>query len=399
MTSGPLMLELEKHVTDLEPRIIETRRKIHENPELSYSERATSSLVSERLLNLGVEVSTDVGGTTGVLGILRGTLDGKVVGLRADMDALPVNEEVDVSFKSRNAGVMHACGHDTHVAMLLGAAEILAQNRDQLHGTIKFFFQPAEEHGGRGGAKPMIEAGVMDNPKVDYVFGLHISSDFPSRTFGIRPGPFMASPTGFRIKVLGRSGHGASPHETVDPIFISAQLIVALQGVSSRMINPVEPFVLSVCSVHSGTKDNVIPDEAILEGTIRTMNDDTKSKATNYLSRITESICQGFDARYEVDFMQDTYPVTINDTKVTERVARILSSINGTMTKEIGVRLGAEDFSRFLQKASGTFYYLGTRNEEKGCTFPNHSSKFKVDEDVLKYGTISLVRLAMEFGS
>jgi carboxypeptidase Ss1 len=390
-------MNLELEVKQLEPSIIATRRGLHENPELTYKEQRTSKFVAERLRRLGLEVKTNIGGTFGVLGILKGTKEGKVVGLRADMDALPVMEDVDVPFKSKNPGVMHSCGHDTHVAMLLGAAELLSKHRNELSGMVKFFFQPAEEDGGRGGAKPMIEAGVMENPKVDYVFGLHIGSEYPSGTFGIRAGPFMAAPDAFKIKIIGKGGHGSRPHETIDPIFISAELIVALQGISSRLTNPVEPFAVSVCSFHSGTKDNVIPDDAELLGTIRTMNEKTRRFAKREVAQITKSICEAFGAKYVVEFKEDAYPVTYNDERVTQRVEEILKSIRGTKTNVIDVKLGAEDFSRFLQKAPGTFYYVGTKNEKKGCIYPNHSSKFKVDEDVLKYGTVSLAKLALEF--
>jgi len=390
-------VNLETDVRQIEASIIATRRDLHENPELSYNEVRTSKLVAERLRELGIEVKTNIGGTYGVLGVLKGKSAGKVVGLRADMDALPVTEDVDLPFKSKKPGIMHSCGHDTHVAMLLGAAELLSKHKDELSGTVKFFFQPAEEDGGRGGAKPMIEAGVMENPKVDYVFGLHIEGEQPSGTFGVRGGPVMAAPNAFKIRVIGKGGHGSRPHDTIDPIFISAELIVALQGISSRMINPIEPFVVSVCSIHSGTKDNIIPDDAELLGTIRTLNEKTRALAKKYVAQITKSICQAYGAKYEIEFKKDAYPVTYNDEKTTEKVTDILKTIRGIKTKEIDVKLGAEDFSRFLQKAPGTFYYLGTRNEQKGCTYPNHSSKFKVDEDVLKYGALSLAKLALEF--
>jgi carboxypeptidase Ss1 len=389
--------DLEAEVRRLEPTIIATRRNLHANPELSYMEERTAKLVADRLEQLGVEVKTNVGGTFGVLGILKGNGKGRVVGLRADMDALPVTERVDVPFKSKNPGIMHACGHDTHVSMLLGAAELLAKHREELSGMVKFFFQPAEEDGGRGGAKPMIEAGVMDNPKVDYVFGLHIGGDYPSGTFGVRAGPFMAAPNGFKIKIIGKGGHGSRPDETIDPIFISAELIVAIQGISSRQINPVEPFVISVCSIHSGTKDNIIPDDAELQGTIRTLNERTRRRAIQEVSRITRAICEAYGATCEIHFKEDAYPVLYNDEKVTARVRDVLKTIRGTKIKEIDVKLGAEDFARFLQKAPGTFYYVGTKNEAKGCIYPNHSSKFKVDEDVLKFGALSLARLALEF--
>lgn len=395
MSSENLALEIK----EIEPSIVATRRDLHEHPELTNKEERTSRVVAERLRQLGIEVTTNIGGAHGVLGILKGSHQGKVVGLRADMDALPVIEEVELPFKSKNHGVMHACGHDTHVAMLLGAAELLAKHRSDLAGTVKFFFQPAEEDGGRGGAKPMIEAGVMENPKVDYVFGLHIVGEHPAGTFGLRAGPFMAAPDSFKIKIIGKGGHGSRPHETIDPIFVSAQLIVALQGISTRLIDPIQPFVISVCSIHAGTKDNIIPDEAELLGTIRTMDEGTRELAKKDVAHVTKSICEAFGAKYELRFKEDAYPVTYNDERVTRRVSEILKTIPGSETNEIEVTLGAEDFSRFLQKAPGTFYFLGTRNEAKDCVYPNHSSKFKVDEDVLKLGALSLVKLAQEFTS
>ena len=208
----------------------------------------------------------------------------------------------------------------------------------------------------------------------------------------------MATPDGFEIKILGRGGHGSRPDQTIDPIFVSAQLINALQALSSRIISPTQPFVLSVCSIHSGTTDNVIPNEAVMMGTMRTLDEKTRRRAKKYVAQITKDICAAYDAKYVLDFVKDAYPVTYNDEKVTKRVTEILRTVEGTKIEEIGVRLGAEDFSRFLQKAPGTFYYLGTKNKRKGCVYPNHSSKFKVDEDVLKFGALSLAKLALEFG-
>ncbi|TLY05658.1 MAG: amidohydrolase [Thaumarchaeota archaeon] len=353
-----------EEVKKFEPRIIELRRRVHQNPELAYHEVKTASLVANVLRSLGVEVTTGVGGT-GVLGVLKGTGPGKVVALRADMDALPVEEMVNLPFKSKVKGVMHACGHDSHVSMLLGAAMLLAKRRRDLRGRVKFLFQPAEEHGGRGGAKPMIEDGVMEDPRVNYVFGLHISNRVPSGAFGLRGGAFMAAPDAFKITMIGRGGHGSAPHETVDPIFVAAQVIVALQGISSRMIDHVKPFVISVCSIHSGTKSNIIPDEAVLEGTIRTLDEVTRRKAVAKVRDVAQTVASALT--------------------------------DGMKVVEMDPILGGEDFSRFLQKAPGTFYYLGTLNKSKGCVYPNHSSKFKVDEDVLKYGSVSLANLALEF--
>jgi carboxypeptidase Ss1 len=398
MSSSVLNSEnLLNEIKQYEGEIIRIRREIHSKPELSYQEFQTSKLVAHKLQSLGIQVKTNVGGT-GVVGLLKGSKKGKTVALRADMDALPVLESVELPFKSKNVGVMHACGHDTHVAMLLGAAMLLSNHRDdELSGSVKFLFQPAEENGGIGGALPMIKDGAMNG--VDYVFGLHISGERPSGVFALREGPIMAAPDGFKIKIIGRGGHGSRPSDTIDPIYVSSQVISAIQGITSRMIDQTEPFVISVCSIHSGTKDNIIPDDAFLEGTIRTLDEGTRRVAKATFSKVVDSICKTYGAKCEIQFTRDAYPITVNDPKTTKRVFQILRSIKGTRTIECDPIMGGEDMSRFLQKALGTFYFLGTKNQKKGCIAPNHSSKFKVDEDVLKFGSVSLAKLALEFGA
>ena len=390
------MIDFLKEARKIEPEIIEIRRQIHRRPELAYKEKATAKLVAEKLRSFGLEARTGVGGT-GVLGILRGLRKGGVVGLRADMDALPIEEMADVDFRSKEKVVMHACGHDTHVAMLLGTAKLLADHREDLAGMVKFFFQPAEEHGGRGGAKPMIQEGVMENPKVDFVFGLHIVGDVESGAIAFRGGPTMAAPDSFEIRITGRGGHGAYPQHTIDPIYVAAQLIIALQGVSGRMIDPIQPIVISVGSIHSGTKENIIPDQAILHGTIRTLDEFTRKRAKAKVSEVAKGVCRAFGAKAEIEFEKDAYPVMVNDQKVTERAKNIVRKLPGTRVKLMALQLGGEDFSRFLHEAPGTFYFLGTKNPAKGCIYNNHSPRFKVDEDVLKFGTASLAQLAMEF--
>ena len=392
------MVDFLREAKSIEPEIVATRREIHRHPELAYKERKTAKLVAEKLNASGIEVRTRVGGT-GVLGTLRGTGSGKVVALRADMDALPLEELAEVDFRSSAKGVMHACGHDTHVAMLLGAAKILSKHRKNLRGTVKFIFQPAEEHGGRGGAKPMIEEGVMKDPKVDYVFGLHIDGDEKSGVIAFRGGPIMAAPDRFVVRIVGRGGHGSAPHQTVDPVYIAAQVITAVQGVSGRMIDPVQPFVISIGAVHSGTKENIIPDEAILEGTIRTLDEATRNRSKAKVTEVAKGVCKAFGAKATVEFEKDAYPVTVNDDAATEKAMKIVKTIRGTKVTVRKQLLGGEDFSRFLHEAPGTFYFLGTVNPRKGCVYPNHSSKFKVDEDVLKYGTASLATLAFEFAN
>ena len=382
----------------IEPEMIRTRRVLHQHPELAYHELETSKLVANRLESLGIEVKRGIGGT-GVVGVLKGGKIGRVVALRADMDGLPIQETSDVDFRSKVEGAMHACGHDTHVAMLLGAARLLSENRKDLCGTVKFLFQPAEEHGGKGGAMPMIHDGAMKDPKVDFVFGLHIEATRKSGEFGVREGAIAAAPDTFKVKIVGRGGHGSAPHETVDPIYVAAHVILALQGVSARMIDPVRPFVITVGAIHSGTKENIIPDVATLDGTIRTLDEATRKLAKRRVEEVAKGVCRTFGASAEVEFEKDAYPVTVNDPKTTEKVASILKRIQGTKVRKVEAMLGGEDFSRFLQKAPGTFYFLGSRNPEKGCIYPNHSSKFKIDEDVLKFGAASLAMLAFEFGS
>jgi carboxypeptidase Ss1 len=379
-----------------EKEVISMRRWLHENPELSYHENKTAKYIAAKLRSYRFDVKEGVGGT-GVVALLRGKGEGRVVGLRADMDALPVEEKTSEPFKSKAQGVMHACGHDTHMAMLLGAARILADHRDEMEGTVKFIFQPAEEAGGRGGAEPMIEDGVMTDPKVDYVFGLHIWAGLPSKVFGVKPGPFMASSDFFKIRVKGRGGHGSAPHETVDPIFVSSKVMDALNGISARMVDPIEPAVLSICSIHSGTKNNIIPDEAVLEGTIRTLDEKTRRRVLRLTKRLAEAVCRSLGASCQVEFVADANPVTFNDPRTTAKAFRVLKTIEGARAVEMKAVLAGEDFSRFLEIAPGTFYFLGTRNPGKDCIYPNHNSRFKVDEETLKYGAESLAALALAF--
>ena len=243
----------------------------------------------------------------------------------------------------------------------------------------------------------MIQDGVMQNPKVDYVFGLHIDGDEESGVIAYRGGAIMAAPDTFKVKITGRGGHGSAPHQTIDPVYVAAHLIIAVQGLSGRMIDPIQPFVITVGAVHSGTKENIIPDEAILDGTIRTLDEATRKQAKTKLVDVANGISKAFGASAKVEFMEDAYPVTVNDETVTEEAAKILRKLPGARVKIRDQLLGGEDFSRFLQEAPGTFYFLGTKNPAKGCIYPNHSSRFTVDEDVLKLGTASLALLAMEF--
>ncbi|MEM0064678.1 MAG: carboxypeptidase CpsA [Metallosphaera sp.] len=377
----------------IESKVIELRRTIHAYPELSYQEHRTAGLVSDFLRGLGVEVHENVGLKTAVMGVIRGKRKG-VLALRADMDALPLNEETGLPFSSKVPGVMHACGHDAHTAMLLGVASILTKHLDEI-GEVRLLFQPAEEDGGRGGALPMIEAGVMNG--VDYVFGLHVMSGYPSGVLATREGPLMARPDSFKVEIVGRGGHGSAPHETIDPVYISALIINAIQGIRSRQVNPLEPFVLSVTSVHSGTKDNIIPDRAVMEGTIRTLNDNVRESVIRSFQDVVKGICEAYGAQCRIEFKENPYPVTVNDPETTREVKEVLAQIPGVEVRDVPPVLGGEDFSRFLQRAKGSFIFLGTRNERENIVYPNHSSKFTVDESSLKIGVTSLSLLAMRF--
>lgn len=389
-------LDLLKEITEYNDELIKMRRFLHENPELSYQEFNTSRFVTDKLKSFGIEVREHVGGT-GVVGLIRGRFGKVTVGLRADMDALPVEEQTGLPFASKNKGVMHACGHDTHMSMLLSAAYILSRHRDDLDGNVKFLFQPAEEDGGRGGALPMIEDGALENPHVDHVFGLHVMSDFPVGNFATRDGPVMAAPDSFTITLHGKGGHGSAPADTIDPIYVGMNVVNAIYGVRSRFIDQRKPVTVSICSIYSGTKNNIIPDSLEMLGTLRTLDENLRSNIKQKISETAKGIATTFGATADIKFVENAYPVTYNDPKITEEVKSILGKIEGMKVTETDPLMGSEDVSRFLQMAPGTYYFLGMRDEKKGLVYPNHSPRFTVDEDYLKYGALSHVFVAMHF--
>ncbi len=378
-------------------KIVELRRSLHRIPELAHQEVKTSGLIADALEELGLEVKEGVGGT-GVVGLLKGTSPGNVVGLRADMDGLPLEERTGLPFASVHEGRMHACGHDSHMAMLLGAAQILKDMQEELGGQVKFIFQPAEEEGSEGGAKPLIEAGVLRDPKVDYVFGLHVWSDLESGKIGYNRGALLASTDTFYITLKGVGGHGAKPHDAVDPIVAAAHLVVALQAVASREMDPLEPFVLTVGKLQAGTVHNIIPSEAFVEGTLRTVRRETRESLRERLDRIVRGVTSAYRADYELKIVEG-YPPTVNEPAVTDRAVETLQDTFGVeAVVEVPPVMGGEDFSRYLEKVPGTFLVLGTRNKAKGLTASIHSPFFQVDEDVLPWGSAALARLALTFG-
>jgi len=411
-TTAEAATSLDRRIQDaaakVEQKVIACRRDIHENPELGNREFRTAKLVDEKLRELGIETRTGVA-HTGVVGILRGGKPGRVVALRADMDALPVTEEVKVPFASKvratyndqEVGVMHACGHDAHVAILLGVAEVLAGMRADLPGTVKFLFQPAEEgapRGEEGGAELMVKEGVLDNPKPDAVFGLHVTSRFPVGTIAYKPGSMMAAVDTLTIEVHGKQTHGAYPWLGVDPIVVSSQIILGLQTIPSRQVDSsVAPSIVTIGMIRGGVRNNIIPDSVTMIGTIRSLDKKMQDEIHTRIRRTAEQIAASAGATAQVT-IETGYPIVYNDPDVTRRAAPVLERL-AEETVVTNAVLGAEDFSFFQQKVPGLFYWLGTRpkNETPEQAPSNHSPLFYVDESGLRLGVSSLASVAVEF--
>ncbi|MEO7522232.1 MAG: amidohydrolase [Gemmatimonas sp.] len=406
--SAPLADELDKRIAAVMPKVIAWRRDFHQNPELSGEEARTAKLVAEHLRALGIETSVGVGGH-GVVGILRGGKPGPVVALRADMDALPVEELVDLPFKSKAKGmyrgqtvsVMHACGHDNHVAMLMGTAEVLAGMKAQLPGTVKFIFQPAEEGlpDGRSGAPLMITAGVLENPKVDAIFGLHVGPG-PSGRITYRPGPAMAASNSFTVIVRGKQAHGATPWMGVDPIVVGSQIISGMQTLVSRQIDISSiPAIITVGAFQGGVRSNIIPDSVVMLGTIRTFDKAIRNDVFKRITRTTEMIAAsaGATARIVID---SGNLVTRNDSALTLRMVPTLQRAAGAAGAEVApLWTASEDFSAFQDRIPGLFFNLGvTPKGQDWRTAPaNHSPSFFADEAALPTGVRALALLAIDY--
>lgn len=402
--------DLDRIADRLEPKVIEWRRDIHEHPELGNREVRTAALVAAHLKRLGYEVRTGVA-KTGIVAVLRGGLPGPVVALRADMDALPVTEEVDLPFASKvrtmyggkETGVMHACGHDTHVAMLMGAAEALAEVRDRLPGTVKLVFQPAEEGpppGEEGGAALMLKEGAFDAPVPDVVFGLHIGSMLNAGQIGYRPGATLASADVLRIVVKGRQTHGSAPWGGVDPIVVASQIVLGLQTIVSRQVNIAnEPAVVTIGGIDGGIRFNIIPDKVTMVGTVRTFDEALRDDIHMRIRRTAENIAEASGATAEVT-IEKPYGVTVNDPALTARMLPTLQRVAGAANVQLRDRLmGAEDFSFFAQKAPGLFLFVGgTPPGLDASKMPyNHSPKFSIDESALKLGVRTLLHLTADY--
>ena len=387
-------IKVPERVRGFEKQIIELRRDFHMHPELANDEVRTSRVVGEVLEGLGLKVTRGIP-ETGVVAVLEGRGGGKTVALRADMDALPIQDQKEVTYSSRVEGKMHACGHDAHTAMLLGAAMVLTEIKDNLNGRVKFIFQPAEET--IGGAARMIEAGVMEDPDVDAVFGLHVSPELETGTVGIRYGIANACSDDVFIEVLGRSAHGAQPNEGVDAIVIAAQVLSALQHIISRGIDPLESATLTIGTIKGGRQANIIADRVAMNGTIRTLDSAVRDKIQSSIEEIAVNICRSMGGQCRVAF-RPGYPMLINDNAMTDLVRNAAGRIVGNSVMEIQKpRLGVEDFAFYLQRAPGAFWRLGTGNKEKGIDCITHSPNFDIDEDALSIGTAVHAQTVLEY--
>jgi amidohydrolase len=377
-------------VSEHKDLIIKMRRDLHRIPETAYTEKKTSAYVADYLNSLGLEVQTGIA-QYGVVGLIKTDRPGPTLMIRADMDALPLKEDTGLDFASEHEGAMHACGHDAHMTMVLGAATVFNKIKNELAGTIKFLFQPAEE--GPGGAKPMIEAGVMENPKVDYSIGCHMWPDIPEGTIGVRSGPFLAAMDRFDLKIKGRGGHGAMPHLCTDALEVGTQVVNALQRIASRHTDPLEPTVVTVGTFHAGTAFNIIPGEAELSGTTRTFNPETWNTWEARLEKVVRGVCESMGVDFELKYSQG-YPVTINDESAAEVVRRCAAKVVGEdRVVEPQKTMGGEDFAFYAQKAKGCFFALGVGREGAVSV---HNPKFDFNEDVLLLGVETHCQVGLE---
>lgn len=399
---------LEGDINAIEDKLIAWRHHFHQNPELSNREFKTAEKIAEHLKSLGFEVETGVA-KTGVVAVLRGDLPGKVVALRADIDALPVTERNDLPFKSEvkttflgtDTGVMHACGHDTHISILMATAEVLSKHKDKIKGTVKFIFQPAEEGpppGEEGGAKLMIKEGVLENPKVDAIFGLHINSALPVGTIKYRDEGIMAAVERFVVTVNGKGSHGSQPWSGVDPIYISAKIIDGFQSIISREANLTEaPAVITVGKISAGTRFNIIPESAEMIGTVRTLNPDMRALIMKRMNEMASDIAKAHGGTASIEWQNNT-AVTYNDPELTAQILPSLQKVAGEENvKLMKATTGGEDFSFFQEVVPGVYFFIGGMNPGNKEAFPHHTPDFKIDDSGMLLGVKAFVQLTFDY--
>ena len=398
----------DKDIEAVKDKVIEWRRDFHQNPELSNREFKTAQKIADHLKSLGIEVQTGVA-KTGVVGILKGNKPGKVIALRADIDALPVTERNDLAFKSevqttflgQETGVMHACGHDTHTAILMGVAEVLSKNKDKINGTVKFIFQPAEEGappGEEGGAALMIKEGVLDNPKVDAIFGLHINSGTPVNTIRYKPGGTMAAVERFVVNVKGKQTHGSQPWSGVDPIYISAKIIDGFQSIISREARLIdEPAVITVGKITSGVRFNIIPESAEMIGTVRTLDPDMRLHIIKRMTEMARDIAKAHGGTATIEWQNNT-AVTYNDPDLTAMMLPTLYRVGGQENIQLQkATTGGEDFSFFQEKVPGFYFFLGGMTPGNTKAFPHHTPDFFIDESGFQLGVKALSQMSIDY--
>lgn len=390
------MIDLEQKVSDISDAVIQHRRWLHENPELSGQEKNTAAYIAKCLREMGLEPTENVGGY-GVTAVIEGKAPGKCLGLRADFDALEIQEQTGLAFASKNPGVSHACGHDTHTAMLLGAAQILCSLRDRFNGSVKLLFQPSEENVASSGAKKMIADGALENPHVDAVLGQHVQPHYPTGTIALKSGAMTASSDRFFIRVGGKSSHGSEPQSGVDAVMIGAQVISALQSIVSRSVDPQDSVVLTIGKVSGGSRYNIIAESFLMEGTCRTHNPAVQQQLPGRMEAIIKGVTEGLGGTYEFTYIKGFIPLR-NDSELADFVCRNAQKLLGDdkVTVMEKASMVGEDFAFFAKEVPGTFYYLGCQKEGEDF-YPLHNSRFAPDEEAMKTGIKLMVSSALEY--
>ncbi|HBE16981.1 MAG TPA: amidohydrolase [Cyanobacteria bacterium UBA11149] len=387
--------EIRLDIRTLHPQIVTWRRHLHQRPELGFQEQLTAEFVAKKLQEWGIEHQTGIA-KTGIVATIVGNGKGPVLAIRADMDALPIQEENNVSYRSQHDGMMHACGHDGHIAIALGTAYYLSQHRHLFSGTVKIIFQPAEE--GLGGAQPMIAEGVLENPDVDAIIGLHLWNNLPLGTVGVREGALMAAVECFKCTIFGKGGHGAMPHQTVDPIVVSAQIVNALQTIVSRNIDPIDSAVVTVGELHAGTAHNVIANTAKMSGTVRYFNPRMEGYFKERIEQVIAGVCQSQGASYNLEYWR-LYPPTINNKQIARLVKSVASQVVETPAGIVVEcqTMGGEDMSFFLDTVPGCYFFVGSANPARDLAYPHHHPRFDFDETALAMGVEIFVRCVEKF--
>lgn len=386
--------EIQNHLQE----IIKTRRYLHMNPELSNREFDTSKLVASKLLSMGLSIQTGIG-KTGVVGILRGQSDATTIGLRADMDALPIQEKTGLSYQSLNPGIMHACGHDIHTAIALGTALVLNQMKDQIKGNIKFIFQPAEEgppHGEQGGASLMIREGVLENPPVRAVFGLHVWPEAQVGQIMFSDGPIMAGADSVTITIQGRSAHGARPQEGIDSIFLAGQAIVNIQAGLNRFFSPTEPAVVTIGKITGGSRSNILAEKVEMEGTVRTLDKTSRYNVRQLIDKTLKGIVSPFNAEYSFDYRIGTPPLYNHPELASVLKPTLLDAVGAENVLSLSPQMTAEDFADYAQVIPGMYFLLGVRSPDKAAAAPLHSPEFNPDERSITVGIKVMCHLLLD---